>query len=189
MTVGVRNTNVLTFTLPILLCLLCPFSRGQEDMTKQKAIDQMRKVANAMKHCPEQMRHFQDQCQIHQLYSGPPSNLEWDVIPSKTVRSPYQGVIEFTLPSRSEDVDTPNQSAKFHQQCVDSEARLAVMAAPAAVKDAEREGHFRYEFDLGNDSPELVKMLWVSKDKDNNVVSSTASGNECWVRAAQSIGN
>ncbi len=42
----------------------------------------MRQVANAIKQCPEQMKY---QIKRDKLYAGPPTNVEWDVIPSKTV--------------------------------------------------------------------------------------------------------
>ena len=62
-----------------------------------------------------------------------------------------------------------------------------------------RNGHYRYEFDVGSDAPELVKMLWVATDRKNNVVTSPANDcmgctdpaqndeRECWVKAARAI--
>jgi hypothetical protein len=54
-----------------------------------------------------------------------------------------------------------------------------------------RDERFRYEFDVGSDAPELVKRLWVRKDRNSNIVTSPAndSGRECWVTAAKSIGS
>ncbi len=199
-----RDANNLTLT--VVLCLLTPFVLGQEDPAKQKAIDQMRQIATAMKQCPEQQTHtFEDQCHIrHSTYAGPPTNLEWDVVPSKTVRSPFQGIVEFTLPSRGEWIDPPNQSKKAIQDCwaaTNYQGDTAVLLEKdkeLAEKGPEwREGHYRYEFDVGADAPELVKMLWVAKDRKNNVAELPATGgypvpwptdeNECWVRAARSI--
>jgi hypothetical protein len=182
-----------------VICLLGSFAAGQDDPVKQTAIDQIRRVANAIKQCPEQMSSYQDECKVHYSYAGPPGNVEWDVLPSKTVRSLFQGIIEFTLPLRSQDIDRANQSKKVHQKCADRETTMAAMAALAAPALAEaakegpkwREGHYRYEFDVGPDAPELIKMLWVVKDKDNNTVTSAANTveHECWVKAAKSAGS
>jgi len=162
-----------------------PAGWGQDDRVKQEAINQMRQVAKAMKQCSEQQIGIvKGECHIVRMYAGPPTNLDWDVLPSKTVRSPFQGIIEFTLPTRSEATDPPNQSTKAHQKCADSEAELdaagastrAEMADEIAKKGPEwREGHYRYEFDVGSDAPELVKTIWVANDRNNNIVTSPAN--------------
>lgn len=155
-------------------------------------------MANAIKQCPEQMTNsWQTGCKIIKSYVGPPTNVEWDVLPSKTVRSPFQGIVEFSLPSRTQESDPPNQSKKVHDNCAQTEAEkaafetsiLADMAETAKEGPEWREGHYRYEFDLGTDAPELVKMLWVAKDRRNNWVTSATTGreHECWVNAAESI--
>jgi hypothetical protein len=188
--------------LLLALCFCGPAGWGQEAGAKQKAIDQMRQVARAMKQCSELVTSSEDKCKIHKTYQGPPTNLEWDVMPSKTVRSPFQGIIEFSLPFRYEDIDLPNLSKKAHQQCLDEEAHSFAASPLGASTRAEiedeiakkgpewREGHYRYEFDVGSNDPELVKMLWIAKDRKDNLVTSEAkaSERECWVAAAKSIG-
>lgn len=191
---------------------------AQNENAKQKAIDQMRSVANALKQCPERKTTHLEDCILRDFYAGPPTNVEWDVVPSKTARSPFQGVIEFTLPSHHGD--TPHQSTKIEQECAansgphDPSVGLQEMEERARIaREAEekgpvwREGHYRYEFDVGSDAPELVKMLWVVKDRNNNVVTSPATScqeygcadpwcadpslsdeRECWVKEARSIG-
>jgi hypothetical protein len=184
-----RSTVALVF-------LLGGLAAGQDDPAKQKAIEQMRQIANAIKQCPEQKSSYQDNCKVHNSYLGPPTNVEWDVVPSKTVRSPFQGILEFTLPARSENIDQANLSAKAHQKCIDREMNMAILAAPALAEAAKegskwREGHYRYEFDLGSGPPELIKMLWVVKDRDNNTVTSaaTSDAHACWVTAAKAGGS
>jgi hypothetical protein len=111
---------------------------GQEDRTKQEAIEQMRQVAKAMKQCSEQLTGSSSgDCYTLRLYAGPPTNLEWDVLPSKTVRSPFQGIVEFTLPTRTERIDPPNQSAKAHQKCAENEAELDAMGASTRAEMAD----------------------------------------------------
>jgi len=169
-------------SLVVLSCFVGS-ATGQNDAVKEKAIAQMRRIANAMKECPEQIQ-YQNECALH--YIGPPSNLEWDVVPSKSVRSPFQGVIEFTLPMRVQDVDPSKQSKKVRQSCQEMATLAATSPEAKALASRWREGHHRYEFDLGNDAPELVKRLWVAKDKDNNIVTSAADDDHyCWTNVAR----
>ena len=149
----------------------------QADKAKERAIGQMRRIASAIKKCPEVIQ-FEEECAVH--YIGAPANVEWDVLPNKTVRAPYQGILEFTLPQRSQDVDSAKQSARVHQRCID----MARAAATSGIKI--KHGRYRYEFDLGTDAPELVKMLWiVDQTKETSVASSDAR--YCWSNAAHLI--
>jgi hypothetical protein len=148
----------------LALFLLGGLAAGQDDPVKQKAIEQMRQIANAIKQCPVKKTRFsQDNpCQAFTHYIGPPTNVEWDVLPSKTVRSPFQGILEFTVPIYSTFIDRDDLSEKDHQKCVDKATRLAKMGLkPLPEKSATLEGRRRYEFDLGSGASELVKMLEV----------------------------
>jgi hypothetical protein len=195
-----RNSDKY-LTVTALACLLVTSATGQEDDKKKKAIDQMRQVANAMKQCPEQKTTYRDVCSIRYSYQGPPTNLEWDVVPSKTVRSPFQGIVEFTLSSRSEEGPQPNQSTDVRERCISStpvnpQALLQEQKDILEKGPKWRAGHYRYEFDLGSDTAELVKMLWVVTDRNNNVVTFPVTDcwraecpghgeDHCWVKAAR----
>jgi hypothetical protein len=164
---------------------------GQDDPAKQKAREQMRKIANAVKQCAVQKTRISkdDDCQVASSNVGPPMNVEWDVLPSKTVRSPFQGILEFTLPIYSTFVDRDDLSAKDHQKCVDKAARLAKMGLqPLPEKSAPVETYRRYEFDLGPGAAELVKMLEVSKGKNTATWVAPDDANACWVKAAKAGG-
>jgi hypothetical protein len=167
---------------------LCSFATGQDDPAKQKAIEQMRQISDAIKQCPEKKVSHEDECQVYHYFLGPPTNVEWNVLPSKTVRSPFQGVIEFSLPSRGEFLDKTDLPKKIRQKCINRQA-LTASATAEAIKDGPKwnEGHYRYEFDLGSGIPELIKMLWIVKDKDNNTITSAATSDPhaCWVTAAK----
>jgi len=160
-----------------LIFLLGSLVGGQDDHAKEKAVSQMRQIAKAIKQCPEEIEH-RGECDT--FYHGPPTNVEWDVLPSKTVRSPFQGVIEFTLPHRRQGVDPATQSKQVHRMC------MALEADAARNRPKVQRGHYRYEFDLGSDTPELVKMLWVV-DETKEVVAASTSGNQCWVKVARSF--
>lgn len=160
---------------------------GQDDAAKQKAISEMRRIANTIKQCPEEVS-YQNECKVH--YVGPPINVEWDVLPSKSVRSPFQGIVEFNLGER--ESDPANQSKAIHQKCVDMEYNIAMLGAPALAEAMKRgpikvrHYHYRYEFDLGSDAPELVKMLLV-EDETKETVAASRGEHTCWVKAARSI--
>lgn len=189
------GTMLRRLALAIMLFLFGGLVVGQNDASKQRAIGQMRQIANAIKLCAEHESSYQDECQIHNSFVGPPTNVEWDVFPSKTSRSPFQGTIEFTLPTRTEDVDQPNLSKKDRRKCADKESFEQQAAASALAEEMKegpkwRDGHYRYEFDLGPGAPELIKMLWIVKDR-NNVTITSASDDDvhaCWVMAAKSAG-
>lgn len=177
------------------LILIGSLSAGQDDPGKQRAIDQMRHIADAMKRCPEEKSSHQDECQVRIYHLGPTSNLEWDVLPSKSVRAPYLGVIEFTLPNRTETTDVANLSKKAQKRCQDQKSLIASVEAETLSRDMRegpmwREGHYRFEFDVGSTKPELVKMLWIAKDRNNNVITSPANdGTACWIAKAKSGGD
>jgi hypothetical protein len=178
------HSNFRKASTVLVLLLSGGVATAQDEAVKQKAIEQMRKIATAIKQCPPHKTSSQDECKIHVYYLGPPTNVEWDVVQSKTVRSPFQGTLEFTLPSGSNDINQANLSKKDQQKCADRDAFVAQIEVPASKW---HDGHYRYEFDLGSGSPELIKMLWVVKDKDDKTLTSAVTDNldACWVTAAK----
>lgn len=179
----------------VVFFLLSTLAMGQGDADKQRAVAQMRQIANAIKQCAEHESSYEDECEIHHSYVGPPTNVEWDVFPSKTSRSPFQGILEFTLPTHTKDTDQPNLSKKAREKCesrksFESEVAGSILAEEMKEGPKWRDGHYRYEFDLGPDPPELVKMLWIVKDRNNVTITSAADDDvhACWVMAAKSAG-
>jgi hypothetical protein len=189
----VRPAKLGKLTAAMCLFLLGGgLSVGQEDSAKQKAIEQMRRIANAMKQCPAEKSSFQDECQVYTSHLGPPTNVEWDVVPSKSVRAPYLGIIEFTVPNRRERTDVANLPKKLQRKCAD---RKDAMASQELQIDAQamregpmwKDGHYRFEFDVGLSKPELVKMLWVVKDRNDKVITSPSKDSDaCWIAKAKS---
>lgn len=162
----------------ILLSLFAALAAAQDTSAKGKAIGQMRRVAAAIKQCPEVVK-YQDECATY--YVGPTANVEWDVVDSKTVRSPYEGILEFSVLDRQKAADTSRQPKKVQEKCLFLSAAFAKAAANA------KKGHYRYEFDLGTDTPEVVKMSWiVDETKESSPENPTS--HSCWVDAAKSVG-
>jgi hypothetical protein len=181
-------------SVALSFCLVSGLAAGQDKPAKQKAIQEMRQIANAVKQCPvRKTATATGGCQVASSYIGPPTDVEWDVLPSKTARSPFQGVLEFSLPSYRTYLDRDDLSAKEHQKCVDDKQRLAkIHVYPFSGKSAISEVSRRYEFDLGPGAPELVKILQVSKDNNNNDVTSAVTdgmdADACWITTAKAGG-
>lgn len=184
-----------TLTAATGLFLLSGLSVGQEDSAKQKAVEQMRRIANAMKQCAEEKSSYQDECQVYTSHLGPPTNLEWDVVPAKSARVPYLGIIEFTVPKRRERTDVANLPKKLQKKCAYLKEEMAsqeLQIDAQAMREGPmwKDGHYRFEFDVGLSKPELVKMLWVATDRNDKVVTSPANdGAACWIAKAKSGGN
>ena len=158
-----------------------PASAGtQSEPAKETAMNQMRQIVEAIKKCPEEI---DEQGEYWVDYDGPPYNVEWDILPSKGVRSPFQGWVEFTLSRRSQETEK-KRSGKLHEEYMDHATQLRI-AFPF------RNPTFRYEFALGSDSPELVKMLRFSQNPLNADTAkpvSVAPDRTCWQNAARSGG-
>jgi hypothetical protein len=154
-----------------LRLLLVLWGLAPQNTAHDMAVAQMRHVAAAMKACPEETR---SQTEYAIFHVGPPTNLEWNVEESKTVRSPFQGIVKFALPERVEESERAKHSKKLHDQYMD-----ATIAQQAYRKDV----YYQYEFDLGNGNAELVKMLVLdSRTKESKAVTSDHS---CWQEAAR----
>jgi hypothetical protein len=105
------------------------------------------------------------------FYDGPPYNVIWDVKPNSSVRAPYMGYIEFVL---------PRQFSGSKQFCAKNKEYCAEMMLIHSFP-------YRFEFELGPDGLELMKLLAKFKDdKEWRDVRPEASGlvNTCWLKTA-----
>lgn len=158
--------KIAALILLFIYGLSCP-----QNTARDTAVAQMRRVAAAIKACPEETA---SQTEYAIFHVGPPTNLEWDVQESKTVRAPFQGIVKFSLPERIEESDKATHSKKLHDQYM--EATMLPLAYPKRIV------YYEYEFDLGNTDIELVKMLLVdAKTKDSKPASRDG---RCWEKAA-----
>jgi hypothetical protein len=84
--------------------------------------------------------------------------LEWDLLSSDSLRSPFQGFIRFRIEGELQESDEAKKSAKL-----DAEYREFA----ESMRDCEEKYHssclvreYRYYFDLGTDKPELRKATF-----------------------------
>jgi hypothetical protein len=140
-----------------------------DEQTKAQ-VKKLRSISQAIKACPN--KESPDTGNGKFTY-GPPSNVTWDVKPSPSpIRAPFLGFIEFSLPRGF------SASKKYCAQYAEVCARLLVQSSVP----------LRFEFDLGPDGLELMKLLVKNKEEDKEwsdirpdaaVLSDT-----CWLKAA-----
>jgi hypothetical protein len=188
----------------LMLTLFVGPGVGQNDPAKEKAkaTDQMRQVAQAIKQCPPAVARMSppnSQCFSTEAKAGPPLNVTWDVVEKRTARAPYQGYVEFELPATGlidQLQPTDRKVAKACDRNYQIEAQGATFVAQAGLAaelglpdDVEpprsKVWHFRFEFDVGSDDPELVKMLWTD---ETGKAQAVTAGHSCWGKAAQAVG-
>jgi hypothetical protein len=190
----------------VLLCLCANLSIGQDDAARQKAkaIEQVRQVVKAIKECPGKMNTespspANSKCFSIEAATGPPVNVSWDAHESKTARAPFEGWVKFDLPGYWSDNQLHPADRKVAKVCERNfrmEAERADMLAQLLLRVALGVGddvdpprskiwHYRFEFDVGSDNSELVKMLWTDQSGKAQPVTDN---NSCWAKAAQSVG-
>src|SRR5580658_10068019 len=90
--------------MKIFVCVLVTcsiaFPAGSEDMP-QSAAPIFRLMARQIQDCPNALyretRWGKKPNEIERAYFKPPTNVVWDIVPSKTpVRSPFEGYVEFS---------------------------------------------------------------------------------------------
>jgi hypothetical protein len=116
------------------------------------------------------------------LYYGPPVNVVWDVDRSNSIRSPYQGYIQFSVPR--ELWIPPDVRKRWANEAAELYAEMLQPMPPL---------EYRYEFALGPDGLQLIGILFRSADdsewKDapegEKACSSPGCVPACWRSAAQ----
>jgi len=151
-------------------CIKSQQNDSEMDEQTKSQVKQLRAISNAIKACPREQELSTREDGT--FYIGPPSNVIWDVKPTSSARAPYLGYVEFFLPREF------SGSKKFCSQNKEYCAQMMLLTS----------FRYRFEFDLGPDGLELMKLLAKSKDdKEWRDVRPDASGlvNTCWLKAAR----
>lgn len=127
--------------------------------------DQIRAMVQAIKQCPASVNGSA----ASTIVDGPPYNVTWDVSASQSVRAPYAGVIELTVPTVTHCSPARRQSSPM---------------GCAVVERPEFPLVLRYEYDLSPDGLSLSKIL-VRRDNETEWSNRPNVSNYCWERAAQ----
>lgn len=150
-----------------------------EWLTSQPAVLALRTIASKVKECRREMAFEMENTNgplaRAQLYQGSPANVLWDVTRSGSVRSPFTGYIEFSIPQ--ELSVPPDVMQKWGREAADLYAKMVATPQPTLK--------YRYEFDLGPHGLQLARMLLRSEDQTGWKDAATKA-ETCWQRAAQS---
>jgi hypothetical protein len=147
----------------------------------QPAIASLRAITEAIKACPRALLFEMPELRNApppRVFWGPPTNVVWDVTPSNSLRSPYVAYIEFTIPS---EYAVPPETY---------DRTMAVYGLIVAKGIPNRK--VRYEFDLGPEGLQLMKMLSRSAGEtewrdgsSRKSCSPPNCGRICWEDAVQ----
>ena len=160
-------------------------SAAQIDGGSQPAVSALRALAQNIKECrrtlSSEKKWGNRSGEIERWYVGPPQNVLWDVAPSSSVRSPYVGYIEFSLPY---DHWVPDDVRDKYMR---SDAGIAYPLALASSGPMK----YRYEFDIGPSGLELTRMLRHGQNASGQYPTEwfdvSPDGDTCWENAARKI--
>jgi hypothetical protein len=144
------------------------------------AVETLRMVAQRIGECPKAMFHESQwgrkNDEIERLYYEPPGNLIWDVVAGNSVRAPYLAYVEFTVAV---------------SYWVPESAKRRFFNWPGAgptFKSLVGPWHYRYEYDLGPDGLQLIRVLSRSPDRTAGEWAEPtrdALAKACWDTAAR----
>jgi hypothetical protein len=152
----------------------------------QVAVAALRKIADTIKECPRviwfESPDTKGPMSRSRVYFGPPTNVVWDVTRNTSVRSPYTGYIEFTVP-RTTWVPTEVWD-KWTSKASDATKDFFLRPVPSLKT--------RYEYDVGPAGLQLTRMLSRSADESEwkdgpsqKACSQSGCATLCWEDAAQ----
>lgn len=160
----------LSATMLWATCAQSQQNNSEMDEQSRTQVKELRSISQAIKACPR--KESPDTGNGKFIY-GPPSNVIWDVKPNPSVRAPYLGYIEFSLPQEF------SASKKY---CDKNPVVCLQMLGLGSVK-------LRFEFDLGPGGLELMKLLFKKKEDDKEWSDMRPDAAElfdtCWLKAAR----
>jgi len=166
-------------------------SANESEMSagEQRSVNQLRAVAEAITNCSEsnvppdadmQAEGFSD------VY-GPPQNVVWNVIVQPSIRTRYEGYIEFGVPSYSQmpvDDSYCNKPRINKKECRER-WEIGMKIYQHQVDSPLR---FRYEFDVTDHGIEFLKALKKTKQMANEPwVEDGLKADGCAYKGIQSV--
>lgn len=143
-------------------------NNSEMDERTKPRVKQLRAISDAIKACPSKEATLDTGTKF--IY-GPPSNVTWDVKANPSIRAPYLGYIEFSV---------PREFSASKKYCAQHSELCAQMLGLSSVQ-------IRFEFDVGPDGLELMKLLSKrNEDKDWSDIKPNAAvlSDTCWLKAA-----
>ena len=138
---------------------------------EQHAIEQLRAIAQGIKACnyqtpdipglPDRMvrEGFKD-------VFGPPTSVIWDIESKQSIRSPYIGYVEYSVPAYMKLPPTDdycNAKDIKKSEC----KRMWVIGTQAYEKQVNHPQQFRYEFDVSDHGVEFLRAFKKTQQRDD----------------------
>jgi len=157
---------------------VAPIEGDETTASSRPAIEALRELSQSIKACPQaslsEYKWGKGATEIYQVRGGPPENVIWDASPSDSARAPYSGYIQFIV--RWALWVPPDSLTKFIRK---------FPALWEAFQQHLKPIEYRYEFDVGPDRLELVKIF--SRNENETEWKTAELPNWCWGHAARNI--
>lgn len=147
---------------------------GQLNSDQQRAVEQLRAIAEIIKKCPGGVNPDSD-TSFGSHFSAP-MNVVWDVERTQSYRSPLIGYIEFISDS-TYPVEKSVQCKNNDRKCI--AWNQAIAETNMEISDLPTIKLNRYEFDFGDNGLEFTRALRRLENEDNSHWNSAQLGNGC----------
>jgi len=161
-------------------------SSGQMNVDEQHAVEQLRAIAEGIRTCNYDVPGLVDPLAKFGFRSvlGLPINVVWDVVSQPSIRAPYKGFVEYSVPAYEQLPPTDrccNDPKVKKAEC----KRMWVIGTQIYQKQADHPQQFRYEFDISDRGLEFLRAFKKTQQTDDE--QWTASGIESDGCAQRSI--
>jgi hypothetical protein len=165
-------------TAPVNTVVVAPETHVPISEDSKPAVETLRIIAGRIRECPKALisesQWGRKKDEIERLYQDPPENLTWDVVAGNSVRAPYLGYIEFTV---NVNYWVPESRERSFLNWPGALPTLKFVVGP---------WHYRYEYDLGPNGLQLLRVLLRDKTSSEwKEPTRDAVANNCWDAAAR----
>lgn len=143
-------------------------STKQMDAEEQQAIEQLRAIAEGIKTCNYDVPGLVDPLAPlgFKFVFGPPENVVWDVISQPSVRAPYKGFVEYSVPAYEQLPPTDkycNNPKVKKTEC----KRMWVIGTQIYERQVNHPRQIRYEFDISDRGLEFLRAFKKTQQTDD----------------------
>jgi S1-C subfamily serine protease len=152
---------------------------------EQRAIEQLRVIADAIKSCPPEVYKVSPDIQAvmweSTIESGPPESVTWDVVPNtNSIRARFLGSVEYLFPSDTKWASDMCSRVKKKRECNDDYWHVFL---PTYNREVAHPQQYRYEFEVTPNGLELLRGLSKVKQVDNEPWAPAVGVESCTRRA------
>lgn len=161
-------------------------SSGQMDAEEKRAIEQLRAIAEGIKSCNYDVPGLIDPLAKFgfKFVFGPPENVTWDAIAQPSIRAPYKGFVEYSIPAYQQLPPTDNYCNDPKVKKAECK-RMWVIGTQIYREQSIHPRQYRYEFDVSDRGLEFLRAF--KKEQQSNGEQWVAGGIESDGCAQRSI--